>query len=99
VPAAAVPPDKDEPAVRLYQRQTWRELAERSRPPSGRLTRWRLLVGKPVRVVWAGGVRRRITNIRWGGGGTFGSRSARNGRARKEAKGTNGEETKVVVKW
>jgi len=38
--AATVPPDKDEPAVRLYQRQTWRELAERSKPPTGRLTRW-----------------------------------------------------------
>jgi len=24
----------------LYQRQTWRELAERSRPLTGRLTRW-----------------------------------------------------------
>jgi hypothetical protein len=33
--AATVPTDKQ-----LYQRQTWRELAERSRPPTGRLMRW-----------------------------------------------------------
>ena len=29
--AATIPADKE-----LYQRQTWRELAERSRPPTGR---------------------------------------------------------------
>jgi len=33
--AATVPADKT-----LYQRQTWGELAEPSRPRTGRLTRW-----------------------------------------------------------
>ena len=33
--AAAIPADKQ-----LYQRQTWGGLAEHSRPPTGRLTRW-----------------------------------------------------------
>jgi hypothetical protein len=33
--AATIPADKG-----LYQRQTWRELVERSRPPTGRSTRW-----------------------------------------------------------
>ena len=47
--------EKDEPVVRLYQRQTWRELAERSRSPTGRLTRWCLLVGKQAQVVWVDG--------------------------------------------
>jgi hypothetical protein len=48
--AAAIPADKQ-----LYQRQTWRELAERSRPPTGRLTCWCLLNSKQVRVVWLDG--------------------------------------------
>ena len=32
--AATIPADKE-----FYQRQTWREPVERSRPPTGRLTR------------------------------------------------------------
>ena len=48
--AAAISADRD-----LYQRQTWRELAERSRPPTGRLTGWCLLNSEQVRVVWVDG--------------------------------------------
>jgi hypothetical protein len=38
--AATIPADKNEPLVRLYQRQTWCELAEHSRPLTSKLTRW-----------------------------------------------------------
>ena len=56
--AATISADKQ-----LYQRQTWRELAERSRPATGRLTGWCLLNSKQVRVVWVDG------GGGWGGGG------------------------------
>ncbi len=60
--AAAIPADKYEPSVRLYQRQTWRELAERSRPLTGRLTRRCLPVGRQVRVDGGGNQDRRGCN-------------------------------------